>query len=300
MPIAYAPGSLRVNALFTAASVTSWCQQVRDYLVNNCGWTVVSGAIPDTTLQSATAASGLGMRLRIRVDGNSGVFTPIAEDGSITGFDFRVNAAGSATVNWRIIANQYQMMVLIPGISANTDFNIVADGGCFFFTGSVAIPTFLNGVVTRGIFATSNGTPYFGNGWNSSFRNTPTLAESACYFWVCFNGNQFGSDNLATPRLGSPRLVVPASSQINQRVAIRWHDNSYLISEPFFAAATTGVLTDEAKYWGQIWDGAWITDSRALPPDTTAVFDGRTFYNVMNNDLNNANQADGSLLLVVP
>ena len=241
-------------------------------------------------MQSQTTPSPQNLNIRHRFRDNGGYCVTISAEyynGSVT------VVAGSNDVNsgafllpgaskvFRIIAGAYYWWICVPG-RYSTDKE-------FAFGGVPWLPDFLRGVelsagwvVGQGFQdANSAGLITFRNGTSCSWKSNVPNQQ------LIFNGVLLGADysgrgyNLAA---GSCYLQPwgPSATSYNTGEASikKFADGSFVSFDPWIAYSS--IYNDlDPKVRGMMWDACFIMDN-SPSGDTTATFDGNTWYCISN------------------
>jgi len=187
----------------------------------------------------------------------------------------------STSATYRIIANQYQFAIFVPGSVSSRNF---------VFASAIYIPPHLVafGVTTAAFIMGDGGSDTDTSDARGSFRTSlnsrGVSGFSPSQGWTLINStaveyNGLSADSSNHP--GLPTLVSFQSTAIHSVSGYRWHDDSALIVEPLIAWGAPTV-DSEAKIRGQLWDSFIATES--YPADTTALVDSHTYYNLTDNN----------------
>ncbi len=260
---------------------------IKDALVA-AGWTIASSSTGDWKLDSETApTSGTVMRVR--------VFDP----GSGSCAKIRISNVGETTMpsndvfllpgtgkTFRIIANAYQAMVVVPG-SVSTPRN-------FAFFSMPYVPTDLVGSITELGISMGNGYSDSDTTLRGSWRTFNLTSGTGNAFlngnaWSCF-GDSNGGGNIKF------HCLCENASQVNTAGGIaRWHDDSYVINEPLVSWGSTSYTSGvEGKIRGILWDA--LVTSAPLTADEEFTYDGHDWFVVTDN---NTGVSRGTLCIAI-
>lgn len=286
MAIQYAGGTL-VNTLTTVTSKATLFAAI-DSALTGAGWsiTTVNSSVDKIYQCALTPQSN---QIKVRVYDSGGMtqcirLTMMNTAQTIT----QSNSCylyPSTSANYRIIADQYQFAIFVPGSVSSRNF---------VFASAIYIPPFLVtfGVTTAAFIIgdgqsdtdTSNSVGSFRTSLNS--RGLVGFAPSQG--WSIINSTAVEYNGIAADssvHAGFPTLVTFQSSAIQSISGYRWHDDSAMIVEPLIAWGAP-TYDDEAKIRGQLWDSFISTES--YPADTTSLVDSHTYYSLTNDNDGNA------------
>jgi hypothetical protein len=268
------------------------------------GWNVISGGgTGNQLLESATTPSPQNLVCRIQLyDPGSGNCAQIKfrnQAGTATQANFHPLYA-QASKTWRVIANPYQFFIFS---TASTSVGREFVGG-----GVPYLPSFLQGVITEGIWSMGNGRNDIDSFNSTTFRNNlvTSTPSSQPNLWMDVNLNVWENFNnyVTNAYTGWPQLIGQQGAQwtqvagTNLYATYKWHDDSLMVYEPLIAWGASGY-TDESKIRGQLWDAAIVSD--AFGADQTTSFDTRNWWVLTNGNYGTSGLfARGSLLVVIP
>jgi hypothetical protein len=282
MAIQYASGSSRINTATTISDKSGLCSMIHTGLVTGCGWTATTTtSSTDHIYQSQVTPQSNQIKVRIWDDGANCVRLRMMNNAETIVQSDSCYLLPAASTTYRIIANQFQFAIFVPGSISSRNFvmasalylppHLVAMGlsTCAFILGDGGSDT--DSSNTRGSFRTSLNSRGFASatpsqGW--------TLLNST---HVEYNG--LTADSSTHP--GLPALMCAQSSAIHYTSGWRWHDDSAFVIEPLIGWGAPTV-DSENKIRGQLWD-AWIA-TESYPADITTPFDSRTYYNITDSN----------------
>lgn len=268
----------------------------------NAGWITISGSGTGTlVMQSAMSPNPQNLRCRVTfgTPGSNSVCVSIRNvDGTKSGTNGTSAGAQlfpTASKGFRVIANKYQVFVLVPGSIASRDFAAF---------GIPYIPTHLQGLVWEAIWLHGNAQSDTDTTTRPSFRSSLTSEIGGAGQQQCIcNGNIWeGSPfNLPGPiaitGFMSAKLIASNSSN-----GTRWHDGSTLMSDPLICWGLSSS-SEEGLIRGQLWDAFVVM--QAFPGDTqlTSV-DSRNWWGITHNNggsnFSSTNIMQGTLFMVIP
>jgi hypothetical protein len=272
-------GGPYVNTTFTCTTGT------RLEIVNgivaalpSAGWTTISSATGDYTLQSGTSPEGLAIRVRV-FDPGSGNCAQVflkSVDGWFTSQTSWLKPAASLV--FHVVASPYQFFVYTLTSQTNTNY------GTWLGCGVPAVPAWLNGTLTECGWIKGNTTGDAGS-WCGSWRNE-LLGYTGDFYshWSGFYGMNGGTRAIVDANpindwyyFGDLELVFHGNGNrqaSGQGVAgyqgFRWADNTLQLHDPYIAWGPNGRTTDEARIFGQLWDAAIASD--AFTVDTAVTY----------------------------
>ena len=235
--------------------------------LTSAGWSTVTSATGDVTMQSGTTPENLKMNVRM-YDPGSGNCARVqikTYDGYWTSQDSWLFPSAGRVFN--VIACPYQCFVWTSTPPSQTSNNY----GTFLAWGTPALPPWLVGYTTQcgWIKGNSNGD---GGGWTGSFQ-TELSGFNADYYshWSGFWNHQYIDRNPANEyyRTGDMTLVTtgigytgPSTNGASGNQGRRWVDNTLNLSDPLIGWGASAIA-DEARIMGQLWDCAIASDAFA-------------------------------------
>lgn len=268
----------------------------------NAGFITISGSGTGTlVMQSSMSPNPQNLRFRVTfgTPGSNSVCVSIKNvDGSRTGTNSTSQGGQlfpSASKGFRVIANKYQVFILVPGSMAARDFV------CF---GIPYVPTHLQGIVYEAIWLHSNSQSDTDATARCSFRAalTSELGGSGLQQNIC-NGNIWegspfnvsGPQTLAT--LGPVKVLAGSYWNLMQ-----WQDGSTFMGDPIIGWGTSSN-NELCTAKGQLWDA--FTVLQPFPGDTQLVsVDSRNWWGITNNGIGGqfsaTNCVFGTLFVVLP
>ena len=249
-------GGPYVNTTFTqSAGTRAELVSAIVFAMSNAGWTTISGTT-DVLMQSATTPENLTVRIRVYDPGSGSTRMQIRNvTGSLNTGDFWLTPAVNKT--WHIVACPYHVFVYTEMAHINA---------CEFVAGgTVALPSFLNGVTTELGWMTGNaindggGLVYsFRNGflpgdgnyytrW-SGFRSTSTTAHVMDRY---ANNDYYDSGDLVITCSVPGRTTYDEVGYPSSWPCKRWVDGTMIFADTYIIFGTTSSL-DEGKIQGQM------------------------------------------------
>lgn len=268
----------------------------------NAGFITISGSGTGTlVMQSSMTPNPQNLRFRVTfgTPGSNCVSVSIRNiDGSKVGTN-STGAGGqlfpSASKGFRVIANKYQVFILVPGSAASRDF-------CAF--GVPYLPTHLQGIVYEAIWLQGNAQNDTDTVTRTSFRTSLSsefggtgLLQHICNgnIWEGSPFNVSGPHTLAT--------MAPTKSLAGSTWNLyRWHDGSMFMGDPIIGWGTFSN-NEENTAKGQLWDS--FIAMQPFPIDTQLVsVDSRNWWGITANNngssFSSTNVLAGTLFVVLP
>ena len=279
--IRYAGGT-NVNHLFTNDTTQQTLISTIEDCLNTAGWTTISGHHSATiVLQSATtptANNSICVRLKTTAN-NCATVEILNAAASLIGqihFLFPTNAAAN---QFRVIANQYQACVSVPGLTT-------ARG--FVFFGVPWIPPFLVGVL-NGDYGWIMGNSRDDTGTASASFRTIIASATAPRTSVIMNAvllNLTANDNAAGLRLMGHNGSYAYGDQKY------WHDGvTQFATDPLLLFGITSG-SDTCRIRGQLWDAILLSDAWVI--DTAITFDSKSWLAITGGN------SGGTLAVLIP
>lgn len=284
MAIQYAAGT-RVNTLTTVTDKATLMTAV-DSALTGAGWTITTtSSSTDKIYRSVATPQGNQIKVRIWDGGGNCLRLRMMNTAQTIAQTDSCYLFPSSSANYRIIANQYQFVIFVPGSVSSRNF---------VFASSLYIPPHLVtfGVTTSAFIMGDGGSDTDTSNTRGSFRTSlnsrgiPSFSPSQG--WSIINStaveyNGIAADSSDHP--GLPSLVSFQSTATHAISGYRWHDDSALIVEPLMAWGAP-TYDDEGKLRGQLWDSFIATES--YPADTTSLVDSHTYYSLTDNNSGSA------------
>ena len=286
MATQYAGGTLS-NTLTTVTSKATLFTAISTGLLA-AGWTIVTtNSSVDKIFQCVATPQGNQICVRVYDSGGSTQCIRLSMMNTAQSI-LQANSCylyPSSSANYRVIADQYQFAIFVPGSLSSRNF-------CF--ASALYLPPFLVtfGVTTSAFIIGDGQSDTDTSNTVGSFR-TSLNARGLVGFapsqgWSLINStaveyNGIAADSSVHP--GFPTLISYQSSAIQSISGYRWHDDSAMIIEPLVAWGAP-TYDSEAKIRGQLWDAILSTES--YPSDTTTLIDSHTYYTLTNNNDGNA------------
>lgn len=199
-----------------------------------------------------------------------------------------------STIIWNMVINRYQFFIWANGYtSLSRNF---AAGGILY------LPTFLQGVITIGIWGQGNGRTDGDTTNIVSFRTSLEVyrgTTSSPNTYNNINGIAWENTNATIPTHTGQRLfpIISAESRWDNMAPQRWCNDAIIVSDPLIGWAARST-THEPVVMGQLWDS--VIFSVPMVGDSIVTFDGRSFIALTNNNLGvSIYSAPGTLLLAV-
>lgn len=291
MAIQYASGSTKVNTLTTVNSISDLCAMIHTALVTGCGWTATTtSSSTDHIYQSQTTPQGNRIKVRIWDGGGNCVRLRMMNNAETIAQANSCYLYPPTSTAYRIIANQFQFAMFVPGSIATRQFVIAS---------AMYIPPFLvtMGLTTCAFIQGDGGSDTDTSNSRGSFRTSLTsrgfTSAAPSQGWTLLNStaveyNALTADGSAHP--GLPAFMVPQSASMDSVSGYRWHDDSAFIEEPLMGWGQPTV-DDEFKIRGQLWDAFIATES--YPGDITTTLDSNTWYSITDNNDGEITQPSG-------
>jgi hypothetical protein len=294
--IQYAGGTI-VNTLWTATTGTrtELADQIATQLVA-AGWSS-TGASGDHTLTSATTPAGFLCRVR-SYDSGAGncARLKMSDSGGVHTQSGDLFLLPAAAKQWRIICNQYQFWVYVPGTGNAREF---AAGGVLYIPSFVTQQTELWGVsnsqsdtdATARVSLRTQLTCVGNTGTSVNVPNQYMLSGA-----VATEESNAGS---VSTRNGDFQLVGAASlngtGNSTATTSINaWSTGDFLVSDALVAWGAS--TTAQPKIHGQLWD-AFLTTG-AFSTDQSITFDGHSWLAITTNNPNwSASSQPGTLFI---
>lgn len=293
MSLQYSTGTL-INRTFSVAVRQDWVTAVTQ-ACSDAGWSTVSGTPgsgADVTMD--TAAGNLGQKARVRFlepgSGNCAQAFLKHTNGAVTSQTFfAYGGAGS----WRVIANKFHFFSTITGSANRLTARSNLCGGLLY------TPSFLN--LSPGDcngFMQGNGQTDTDAGSHSSWRTCLRSYDnsnagglfSGIYVATLLNASNY------TNNTGAPSIACWQGGYYAGDTHYRWEDTTLPIFEPLVGYGTAGVLTNEGRLKGQLYDAAVVNGS--YTSETQITFDGHTWL-AWSDQITGGIACDASLFLAV-
>lgn len=282
MSIQYAGGVITFENAWAQSSgtKTELCNRIyADFLASGWSSIAVTGTAPNVTaftVQSA-ATSGGSLACQVKAD-TSGtncvhfVMQTTAGTNVQTGGFYLLPAASKV---WYMVFNKFQFFIWQKGSPAGRD---VVMGGVFY------LPTFLQSVITTGIWGMGNGTGDTA-GTGRTFRDQLGLTNGTNQpgnLYININGTWWEDTNNSTLVYNSnygPRILVltnPSGNTITSNTLsdCRFYDGSYIVMDSLFSVNLT-TAAPEAFIVGQLFDSFVTNDVN--PGDTVVSYDTHNY-----------------------
>jgi len=282
MAIQYASGTSKVNTLTTVSSKADLCAMIHTALVTGCGWTATTTtSSTDHIYESVVTPQGNQIHVRVWDGGGNCVrirMMNVAE--TIAQTDSCYLYPPTAT-NYRIIANQFQFAIFVPGSISTRNFVMAS---------ALYIPPHLvtMGLTTAAFILGDGGSDTDTSNLRGSFRTSLTArgfsGASPSQGWTLLNSTFVEYDGLTAdsdPHPGLPAMMCWQSAASHYPSGYRWFDDTALIIEPLIGWGAP-TIDSEHKIVGQLWDAFLSTDS--YPGDVTTTLDTHSWFNVTNNN----------------
>jgi hypothetical protein len=287
----------RQHATFTPSSKQNFIDTIETYLLA-AGWTTISGhGTTNLLMQSAATPEGLQGRLRIKDNAGNCIVLSIENTagtlvgGNSTTAGIQLNPGSGLT--YRIIANKYQAFIFTGQPTPARQFAAF---------GVLALPAFLAGVITTGMWICGNANNDTDTTIRNGFRtrlvcHSPNVAVGANFqvmcnanIWESANGNLTGSTGV---------LSILAQCFISEVVRdYSWHDDSANITDVLLCWGLTGN-TALGKIRGQMWDAMLASES--YTGDLTTTADSHNWIAITDGNAGVVNNLyRGTIFLAIP
>ena len=280
MSIQYAGGTL-INSTSSIVDKASLFSAI-DSALTGAGWTITTtSSSTDKIYRCVATPQGNQIKVRVWDGGANCIRLRMMNTAQTISQSDSCYLFPSSSATYRIIANQYQFVIFVPGSISSRNFVLAS---------AIYIPPHL---VTFGLSTaafilgdgssdtdTSNTTGSFRTSLNSRGRASFSPSQG----WSILNStaveyNGLSVDSSAHP--GLPALVCFQSTAIHAVSGFRWHDDSAMIVEPLIGWGAPTV-DSECKLRGQLWDS--IVSTESYPSDATTLIDSHTFYSLTDNN----------------
>jgi hypothetical protein len=283
MAIQYAGGT-RVNTLTTISTKADLMTAI-DSALTTAGWTITTTtSSTDKIYQSGLTPQNNQIKVRVWDGGATCLRLRMMNNAQTISQTDSCYLLPATSTSYRIIANQYQFVIFVPGSLAPRNF---------VFASVLYLPPFLVSFgLTTSAFILGDGGGDTDTTSRGSFRTSLNSRGIAAYApsqgWSILNStvveySALAADSSAHP--GLPALVTMQSSAIHSVTGWKWHDDSALIVDPLMGWGAPTV-DSELKIRGQLWDAVIATDS--YPSDSTVSLDSHTYYILTDNNLGNS------------
>lgn len=282
MSIQYAGGTIKFENAWaqTLGTKTELCNRIYANFLT-AGWSSVSvsGSAPNVTGFTVQSAATTGGNLACRVVGDTSSTNCFhiymqnssgGEQGTTGQGPFLLPGIGTT---WYMVINQYQFFIWQQG--ATIGRNSMCGGNLY-------LPTFLQGVITKGIWCNSSG--YGDTSSGLAWRTRMQMNDSSTtpgYYYLNINGVVMdnGTNAPSSSSISGPHIMVLATPSSNvvtnqQPSDYRWVDGSVVVIDPLLSAPLT-ALGIETVILGQFYD-SFVT-MEPTPGDITVSYDSRTF-----------------------
>jgi hypothetical protein len=267
--------------------------------LTNAGWTITTTtSSTDKIYRCVATPQGNQIKVRIWDGGANCIRLRMMNTGQTISQTDSCYLFPSTSATYRILANQYQFAVFVPGSVSSRNF---------VFASAIYIPPFLVsfGLTTAAIIMgdgqTDTDTSNAVGGFRTSLNSRGLSGFAPSQGWSILNATAVEYNAVAADtsvHAGFPALVTYQSSAIHSVSGYRWHDDSAAILEPYIAWGAP-TYDSECKIRGQLWDTTVVTES--YPEDTTSTIDSHTYYNLTASNGGNATtpaSMRGSLFMV--
>jgi hypothetical protein len=282
MAIQYAGGTI-VNTLTTVTSKATLFAAI-DSALTGAGWTIttVNSSVDKIYQCAATPQSN---QIKVRVfdpgGGTTSICLRMLNVGQTLSQSVGCFLFPSTSANYRIIADQYQFLIFVPGSVSSRNFCMAS--------AIYLPPNMVTYGVTTAAFIMGDGqsdtdTSNTVGSFRTSLNSRGLVGYAPSQGWSILNStaveyNAVAADGSA--HTGFPSLVCFQSTAMEAITGYRWVDNSALIVEPMICWGTPGY-NNEGKLVGQLWDSFIATES--YPADATALVDSHTYYSITSNN----------------
>jgi hypothetical protein len=299
MAIEYASGT-KINNLTVCNDKADLCAAF-DSALTGAGWTVANHtSSTDNTYQSGLTPQNNQIRVRIWDSGGNCVRIRMMNVAQTIAQVDSCFLYVTTSTSYRIIANQFQFVALVPGSLSSRNFVI---GSALYLPPNLVEMGLTTCAVLLGNGNSDTDASNLTGSWRSSLTSRGFANANPSNGWTLLNATPVEYDGLTYdtyPHPGLPAFATVQSAAIDFVSGYRWHDDSALIMEPLVCWGAP-TLDSEGKIRGQLWDAFLATDSYAA--DITTVVDSHNYYNLTNS--NNGNYTSpasmrGSLFVVVP
>lgn len=298
-------GGSYVNTTFTQSVGSPTRSEIVTNLytqLGNAGWSTITSGTNDYTMQTATTPEGNAVRVRI-YDPGSGNCARIklqSTNGFYIGQDSWLISASGQT--FRIVASQYQFFIWTSVSQTSNNY------GTFYAAGALALPVFLNGVVTECGWCKGNS---IGDGgpWCGSWR-TDLMGYNGDYYshwsgYTVMGGQIYSCDRNPNNDYFYPGDMTLCSQYCAGRApsggsgpsgyqGYRWVDNTLMLSDPLLAWGMSNSL-DESRIQGQLWDCAIASD--AFTVDSAVTIGTHNGYAITSSNTGSTANVMGTLIL---
>ena len=238
-------------------------------------------------------SQNLRMRVRIKDNGNTCAVVSIENVSGSKASTNGTNNGGQllpfSGKGFKIIANKYQAFVFVIGSNSARDF---------VSFGTVALPTFLQGLTFESMWLSANSQTDSGTTTVQSLRMALSVDSNAGGHGntvTLFNGNMTETTN--DQQQGNISLLNTTSS--NTRFpGYRWSDgSSFMVDAAIFWGTT---VSDEPLARGYLWD-AFVTADYTYTQDTLlSSVDSRNWFCITFPNYGISQTLRGQLFVVVP
>ncbi len=254
-------------------------------------------------VQTAATTQSLALRCRIKDNrGNCVQFSIENTTALLVGNNSTTqggNLLPAASKTFRIIANKYQFLVMVPGVF-NTARNLVFVS-CPYIPAPNTVPADAGIMICDSLSDTSTTLP-------SNWRNVLGIVQNTlpnfqvmwgASIWENSNNTFNNASYFSCPNffVGAPAVAAQMGYSTGGVLATyRWASNQIITSDPLLQWGLS-AFGDEPMLRAQLWDALLIHNSYS--GDVTTTFDSHNWRTVTNNNAGSSGQHPRGTLIVV-
>jgi len=293
-------GGTKINNTTVCNSKADLCTAIDTALIA-AGWTnTTHTSLVDNIYQSGTTPQSNQIKIRVWDSGGNCVRIRMMNNAQTITQANSCFLYVTTSTTYRIITNQYQFLIFVPGSASSRNFVI---GSALYIPPHLVAMGLNTCALLLGNGISDSDTSNLTGSWRSSLTSRGFPNANPSQGWTILNATSVEYDGLTYntyPHPGLPAIATLQSAAIDSVSGYRWHDDSALIMEPLVCWGIP-LMDSEGKLRGQLWDSFIATDSYTA--DITTVVDSHNYYNITeNNDgnLSSPSSMRGSIFVVIP